>query len=135
MTPAHLKCTHNTAGTIFIVLGALFVLTGCGQIYRTLGLTEEQTQEQLAQDQNATQQIIQQVRWTTHEIITTGLSGIGAILSGLLARWLGTERKITTALITGVEKAADTTAKEEIQKAATAAGIEPQLHSRVVALT
>ncbi|MBA7687106.1 hypothetical protein ES703_95566 [subsurface metagenome] len=133
--PATLKCTHRTAGLVFIILGTFFLLTGCAALYKIIGLTPEQTAEQVAQDQDATQQIIQQVRWTTHEIITTTLAGAGAILSGLLTRWLGTERKITTAMITGIEKSTDSTVKQNVKAKAIAAGVEPQLAARVRALT
>lgn len=134
-TQTTLHCHHNTAGLIFIILGTFFLFTGCAQIYKFLGLTEDQIQTQVAQDQDATQQIIQQVRWTTHEIITTALSGAGTILSGLLARWLGTERKLTTALITGIESAQNPTVKESVKEKAISAGVEPILHKRVLALT
>lgn len=132
---AILNCSYHTAGLTFIILGSFFLLTGCAGLYKILGLTPEQTATQVAQDQDATQQIIQQVRWTTHEIITTTLAGAGTILSGLLARWLGTERKITAALITGIEAAPGTGVKESVSAKATAAGVEPKLHARVVALT
>lgn len=130
-----LRCSQKTAVILFILIGSLFILIGCEQLYKMIGLTEQQTAAQIAQDQEAAQQIIQQVRWTTHEIITTALAGAGTILSGLLARWLGTERKITTALITGIEKTNNSNVKESVNRTATAAGVEPQLHTRVVALT
>ncbi len=130
-----LHCSHSTAGTFFIGLGVLFAISGCAQLYRAVGLTDEQAQEQVAQDQDSRQQIIEQVRWTTHEILTTSLAAAGSILSGLLARWLGTERKITAAMITGIEATESPEVKKAINAKATAAGVEPALHRRVVALT
>ncbi|MBA7709906.1 hypothetical protein ES703_118832 [subsurface metagenome] len=94
-----LHCTQTTATIIFLLIGSLFIFIGCEKLYKTIGLTEEQTAAQVAQDQDATQQIVQQVRWTTHEIITTALAGAGTILSGLLAKWLGTERKMIVAVV------------------------------------
>lgn len=132
---ATLNCKHNTAGLIFIAIGSIFILVGCTKLYDSLGLNPEQTAAQVAEDQEAIQKIIGQTRITTTEIITTALAGVGAILSGLLAKWLGTERKITTALITGIEAADPGAVKEEVQKKAIAAGVEPQLHAKVVALT
>lgn len=130
-----IHCTYKTAATILLIIGCLFSFYGCAQLYRTIGLNEEQTATQVAEDQEATQQIIHQVRWTAHEIISTTVAGLGAILSGLLARWLGTERKITTAMITGIEAADPINIKESVQAKATAAGVETKLHARVVALT
>ena len=132
---ATLKCTYHTAGLVFIILGTFFLLTGCAGLYKILGFTPEQTAAQVAQDQAAAKEIIEQVRWTSHEIVSTAIAGAGTILSGLLARWLGTERKITTALITAIEKADDSTVKTLANDKATSAGVEPQLHARVIKLT
>ena len=133
--PAILACTQTTATIVFILVGSLFIFIGCAHLYKTIGLTDEQAAEQVSQDQDATTQIIQQVRWTAHDIITTAIAAAGTILSGFLARWLDTERKMTTAMITGVEASTDSTVKELIQAKATAAGVETQLHARVVSLT
>ena len=130
-----LHCSHNTAGIVFILIGTLFILTGCTALYKALGLSDQQAQDQTAKDQTDRQKIIDQVRFTSTEIIITAVAGAGAILSGLLARWLGTERKITTALITGIEAAKDPNVKKSVAAKATAAGIEPSLHRRVTALT
>ncbi|GAI05594.1 unnamed protein product, partial [marine sediment metagenome] len=78
--PTILKCTYHTAGLAFIILGTFFLLTGCAALYKALGFTEEQTQEQVQQDQDAAKDIIEQVRWTSHEIVSTAIAGAGAIL-------------------------------------------------------
>lgn len=132
---AQLKCTHNTAGLFFILLGTLFALVGCHQVYKFVGLSDEQAAAQVAQDQQATQQVIEQARLTAYDIITTTIAAVGSIASGLLAKWLGTERKITTALIQGIESGETLGVKEAVQQKATAAGVESVLHARVQALT
>ncbi|MBA7484094.1 hypothetical protein ES707_19618 [subsurface metagenome] len=132
---AILQCTQTTATFLFILLGSLFVLTGCAQLYRTIGLSDEQTATQIAKDQASRQEITDKIRLTTTELVLTITSGLGAIASGLLAKWLGTERKITTALITGVEVSNNNSVKETIKAKATSAGIEPLLNKRVIALT
>lgn len=132
---AILHCTQTTATLVFILIGSLFLFTGCVQLYKILGLTEEQTQEQVAEDQKTIIRTITQVRTTAAEIITTAVAGLGAIASGFLAKWLHTERKITQVLITGVESAHETNVKETIKAKATAAGVEPKLAARVRALT
>lgn len=63
------------------------------------------------------------------------MAGAGAILSGLLARWLGTERKMTNTLITAIETNDSNTLKEIIKAKATKNGIQPKLEARVQALT
>lgn len=131
----YLNCTYNAAGLIFIVLGTIFIFQGCTRFYKAIGLTEKQAATQTAKDQASRQQLSDQFRLTTTEIISSAMAGAGAILSGLLARWLGTERKITTALITGIETANNQKVKKSVNSKATAAGVEPLLHRRVVKLT
>lgn len=138
MTKTHtttLQCSFRTALFLLILLILLFLIGGCAAFYRAIGLTEEQTQSQLEKDQEERQKTIQQVRFTTHEIVATAIAGAGTIISTLLARWLGTERKITTALITGIEHSRTDNTKESVKTEATAAGIQPVLHRRVKALT
>lgn len=129
-------CTFKNQVIItIIVLGALFVLIGCGQIYKKLGLTPDQAADQVAADQQATSAILDQTRTTTTEIITTIIAGLGATASGILAKWLNTERKITKALITGVESNPTGNVKKSIEAKATAAGVEDTLHARVLKYT
>lgn len=132
---AVLNCTRTTATILFLLIGTLFIFTGCAQLYKILGLTEEQTEEQVSEDQKTIVRTITQVRTTTGQIITTAVAALGTIASGFLAKWLGTERKITAAMITGVEAASNETVKESITKKATSAGVESKLNARVQALT
>lgn len=133
--PTLLQCSQKTAVILFILIGSLFIITGCAQLYKFIGLTDEQIADQVAADQVDRQKIIQGIRLTTTEIITTAIAGIGAIASGFLAKWLGTEKKINKALITGIESANGHSVKETVKNNAMAAGVEPQLHTRVKALT
>ena len=152
-----LRCSRTTATIIIIASACLFILVGCASLFRSAGLTNEQAAQQTAELkaalENATDSVIADIQIGLaqgHDLktiaLTTGSAflwkilaaagaSIGVVLNGLLARWLGTERKITTALITGIEKSDAKGTKESVQNAATAAGIEPQLHKRVLALT
>ena len=130
-----IPCSQKIAVLLLILLGSMFLLTGCPALYRALGLTEEQAAAQTAKDQADRQKLLDQVRFTSTEIISTALAGAGAILSALLARWLGTEKKINKAMITGVENSNDNSAKKAIRSAAIAAGVESKLHTRVKSLT
>jgi len=69
------------------------------------------------------------------QLATILLGGAGTIVSTLLAKWLGTEKKITTSLIRGVEKGKGGSVKETIKAEATSAGVEAELHTRVASLT
>lgn len=130
-----LRCSQKTATIAFILIGSLFCLAGCAQLYKLIGLTDQQTQDQLTQDQIDRQKIAEGIRLTTTEIITTAVAGLGAIATGFLAKWLGTERKITKVLITGIEAKEGGTTKQVVHAKALDAGIENQLHARVKSLT
>ncbi|MCK5480830.1 MAG: hypothetical protein KAJ06_06775 [Gammaproteobacteria bacterium] len=133
--PTLLKCSQTTATFSFILLGSILIFAGCAQLYRTIGMNEDQVSEQVAADQKVRGEIIDTVRVTTTEMITTALAGLGTIVSGFLARWLGTERKITKTLITGIESNDSKSTKEAVHSMAVAAGVEKKLHKRVAKLT
>lgn len=133
--PAILKCSQTTATFLFILIGSLFVLAGCAQLYRTIGMTDDQVNEQVAADQQVRGSIINTIRTTSTDMISTALAGLGAIVSGFLAKWLGTERKITRTLISGIEANDSKSTKETVRAMAVSAGIESKLHKRVVSLT
>ncbi len=130
-----LRCSQTTATILFIIIGALFIITGCRGIYQKLGMTPDQVDAQVAADQQTITQILDQSRTSTTQIITSAIAGLGAIASGILAKWLGTERKITDTLITTIESNSNAVLKEMIQAKAKKRGIEPKLAARVKALT
>lgn len=134
-TSTVLRCSQTTATILFILIGSLFCLTGCAQLYKLIGLTDEQTQDQLAEDQKTIIRTITLTRNTAADIITTAIAGAGAIASGFLAKWLGTERKISKTLITAVELHNTKGIKGTIKDQALADGTQPKLHARVKALT
>ena len=132
---AILRCTQTTATIVFILIGSLFVLTGCAQIYKAIGFSPEQIADQTAQDQESRGELVNQFRTTTSELVSYAMAGLGAIASGFLTKWLGNERKITAVLIQGIEASNNNSLKESIKTKATSAGIEPLLNKRVLALT
>lgn len=133
--PTILRCSQTTATIVFILVGSLFLAAGCAQFYRAIGLTEEQTAGQIKKDQDDRQQIIEGIRLTTTELITSAIAGLGAIASGFLARALGTERKITKVLIGNIETNNNENLKTAITAEALQLGIENKLYARVKALT
>lgn len=118
-----------------IALGAILLIASCTGIYKFIGLTNEQPADQAAKDQTATITIIETGREQLWQIIAAAVTAAGGLASGLLARWLGTEKKITAAVITGIEDAHASDVKASVKRNATAAGIEPQLNKRVRSLT
>ncbi len=133
--PTLLKCSRTTATILFILIGSLFVFAGCAQLYRSIGMTEDQVNEQVAADQQVRGSIVNTIRTTSTDMISTALAGLGAIVSGFLAKWLGTERKITKALITGIETNDSKSTKEAVRALSIVAGVEKKLHKRVASLT
>ncbi len=158
--PKHLtilRCRRSTTIVILSTTIFLFLLIGCASLFRSAGLTDDQVAQQTAALKaalvDATSAAITDIQTGLAEghdlptiAVKTGTSflwkmiaaagaTVGVVLNGLLAKWLGTEKKITKAMIAGVEKANNTDTKETITTIAGAAGIEPQLHARVKALT
>jgi len=65
------------------------------------------------------------------EIAAAGVAGVGTVLSTILAKLLATEKKITGAMMTGIEAADNGKVKAAVQASASAAGVEAKLHKRV----
>ena len=152
-----LRCSRRSAVLILATIFLLFLAIGCAAMLRKTGLDQPEADQIAADAQSA----MAAAAADAVDNIKTGIaqgkplpaiatetasvfgwklaaiaaSTIGAVLSALLAKWLGTERKMTAALITGIEKTNNITTKEYIQKKAIAAGVQDQLDRRVQALT
>ena len=152
-----LHCSHRTAIFLILTILALFLLIGCAALFRSAGSTDEEAQHQTALLEqalaNATEEAINDITsglaqghdlktiaaraasaflW---KLATIGASTAGVLLTGYLAKLLGTEKKITKALITGVESAQGGSVKSAIKRNAMNAGVESTLNKRVQALT
>lgn len=152
-----LNCSRTTATIIILATIFLFVLIGCASLFRSAGLTDEQAAAQTTELKSALEGAataaiadIQTGLAEGHDlktiaarasaafiwkIVAAAAATAGVVLNGLLAKWLGTEKKINKAMITGVENSVDNHVKTSIKAAAIAAGVEPQLHARVKSLT
>ena len=89
----------------------------------------------MEKDQAETIRFIETNRELFWQIATVATAGVGTILSALLARWVGVERKISGAIIAGVESADNGDVKKAVQAKAVAAGVEGKLAKRVKAIT
>ncbi len=152
-----LRCSHRTAFFFLLSITLLFVLVGCAALLRSAGLDQDQAAQQSAALEralnhglaaavdeiktglaeghspstialNATSQMI----W---KLIAAGSSTAGVVLSSLLAKWLGTEKKIAKAMIDGIEESEGIDVKSTVHKKAVEAGVEPALAARVRAYT
>lgn len=152
-----LRCSRRTATIIILIIFLLFLSIGCAALMRKTGIDQAEadrlTATAIATLEDAAAEAVDNIKTGLDEghdlktiavktasifawkIATLAASTIGAVLSGVLAKYLGTERKITKAIITGIETAKGQNTKAAIQTKAGLAGIEPQLHARVKALT
>ncbi|MBA7705925.1 hypothetical protein ES703_114767 [subsurface metagenome] len=158
--PKHLvilRCSRTTAIITITASICLFVLIGCQALFKSAGLTDEQAAEQTAELKTALTEATTAALADIHtglaeghdlktiavkasstfiwKIIAAAGATLGVVLNGLLAKWLSTEKKISKAMITGIETDNDNTVKAAVHQKALDAGIEPQLHARVKALT
>lgn len=152
-----LHCSHRTAALVLCTIFSLFLLIGCAALLRKTGIPQDEADrlaaiaEQnladaaaeaveniktgLAQGQDVKSIVVETGSAFAWKLTTIAASTIGAVLSGLLAKWLATERKISKACITAIEKTNNISTKEYVQKKATAAGVQKQLDRRVQSLT
>jgi len=152
-----LNCSRTTATLIIFITISLFVLIGCQSLFRSAGLSDEQAAAQTAELKTALEGAataaiadIQTGLAEGHDlktiavktgsaflwkILTAAGATVGVVLNGLLAKCLGTEKKMTKALITGIEANNSPTVKQLVKEKALLAGVEKQLHRRVDALT
>ncbi len=157
--PKHLvlNCSRTTATIIIFVTIFLFILIGCQSLFRSAGLTHEEAALQIAQLEaalaDATSAAIADIQTGLAQghdlktiavktssaflwkIIAAAGASVGVVLNGLLAKCLSTEKKITKAMIKGVQSNSTNDVKQNIKAQATAAGVENALHKRVKALT
>ncbi len=126
---------RNFIAWTLIVLGCVLSGIGCAGVYKGLGLSDPQVKDLVEKDQAETIRFIETNRELFWQIATVATAGVGTILSALLARWVGVERKISGAIIAGVESADNGDVKKAVQAKAVAAGVEGKLAKRVKAIT
>ncbi len=112
-----------------------FVFIGCQGIYKALGVPADKAAELGALDQEKTLAAVEAGRDIFWQTVSALVAGVGAVTTTVLGKWLSTERKITTAVIKGVEKAKEDNVKVSINTIATNLGIEANLSKRVAKLT
>lgn len=108
-----------------------FVAIGCMGTYKTIGLTEEQAAEEVAKDQAEIVTTIGEGREVFWQTVSAAIAGVGVVVSTLLGKWLATERKMTAAMIAGVEKVNDGNAKKAIAVESSQRGVGVPLADRV----
>jgi len=157
MVKQKVSCRHNWIFFVMLAIGIGFIIVGCSGVYRALGMPDETPAVAGEADEEAIRAAAAEavaefaaqlasgvplpaaaaatgskLAW---QLATVLLGGAGTIISTLLAKWLGTEKKITSSLIRGIEKSGKDNVKTAVKAEATSAGVEPVLHSRVTKLT
>lgn len=107
------------------------IVIGCGTLYKTLGLPPEQVEVQVAKDAVIVEAVVEQTRNTFWPILSAAIGCAGTLVSALLAKLLVTERKMTGAMIAGVEKAGNGDAKKAVTVESLRRGVGVQLAKRV----
>ena len=152
-----LNCKTSTAKIVILAIAGLFLLIGCTSLLRSSSMTQTEAAQEKARLEHALVAAAAEAVADIHtglaeghdiktlalttgseflwKMIAAGASTAGLILSGLMAKWLGTERKITKVLITAIENTDNNIIKETVHKKALDAGVEPKLAARVQALT
>jgi len=124
--------------SVLVCLVAMFVcfaVIGCGGLYKAIGLPPEIVEAEVEKDAVVIQAAVEQARDTFWPIVSASIGAAGTLLTGLLAKLLSTERKITGAMIAGVEKSNDGNAKKAITVESLKRGVGVQLNKRVRKLT
>jgi hypothetical protein len=98
-------------------------------------MTEPQVAAQVQADKEAAVQAVSAGRELLWQVVTIVVGGVGTILTGLLAKWLGAERTMNKAIILGVEGATAENVKASIQQVAKTLSVEDKLYKRVQSLT
>jgi len=142
---------------VCVLFAAVFIIIGCANAYKALGLTDEQAQAAVEKDKAAAQHAGQEVRdalarvlageqvpmedaistarVTLWQAVSAAIAVVGAAGGAILSKALGTERKMSAAIIAGVEKANPEKVKESIAAEAANRGVKVQVHKRVKKLT
>ncbi len=130
-----MKATHNILSWILVVVGLIFLLTGCVGLYEQMGFTTEESENLAGLDRTEFLKIKQQadsVFWQTASVV---IAGVGALVSGFLGKWLYNDKQMIKAIVSGVEASGSEDVKNAIQNNAKAMGVESNLRKRVNALT
>lgn len=126
---------HKSACTALAVfcLG-LFVLAGCAAMLEKLGMSPQEAAESAEKMGAAAVETARRVGGPAGELIALAVATAGAVLSGILAKLLLGERKISRVIIQGVEAADVEAVKVAVAAAANDAGISGAVDRRVQAV-
>lgn len=117
------------------IITICFATVGCAGVYKAIGLTQEQTAEQVGEDQVMYVRLIEQGRGVFWQVATAVLGGLGTVATGVLGKYLHTERKITKAAILGIERNDGKDVKGAVKDAAKKLGVTQPLAKRVDKIT
>lgn len=118
-----------------MIITGLFLVVGCGSFYKILGVPPAEVDKLVQDDSLRTLQAVQEGRTIFWQAATAVMSSLGAVVSVLLGKYLQVERKMSKAMIMGIEKVEGNTVKGEVAKQAARYGVDDSLKKRVIKLT
>lgn len=117
------------------IITGLFLVVGCGGFYKMLGLPSPEVDELVKDDALRTLQAVQEGRTIFWQAATAAIGSLGAVVSVLLGKYIQVERKISKAMIMGIEKSEGNGVKGQVAKQAVRYGVDKPLTKRVTKLT
>ncbi|GAI72736.1 unnamed protein product [marine sediment metagenome] len=100
-----------------------------------IGVPPAEADELVKDDSLRTFQIVQEGRTIFWQAATAVMGSLGAVVSVLLGKYLSVERKMSKAMIMGIEGVEGTGVKGKVAKQAARYGVDNPLKRRVAKLT
>jgi len=108
---------------------------GCTPFYKAIGLSDSQATTQAAADTKAVTTFVENTRETFWPIANAAIAGLATVISAYLGITLKKEKKINTAIISGVEMTGEKSVKDAVFLASTLAGNAKDVNTRVQNVT
>ena len=126
---------RNVVCWLLILGGFAYLLVGCADVYRSLGMTDEEAVEQQGKDTVEIIKAIESGREVFWQAATAIVTGLGAVISAVLAKWLGTEKKVSGAAISAVVRDGNGDVLKLLRAEAAAQGVGKTMANRIDAAT
>jgi len=142
---------------VLVACIVVYLIAGCASAYKAMGLTSEQAAAAVDKDKAAAQKAGQEVRdalarvlageqvpmesaidnarVTLWQAVSAAIGVVAAAGGAIMTKAIGTERKMSAALIAGVEKANPDNVKKSIAVQSIQRGVGVKLAARVRKLT
>ena len=109
-----LKIT-KISGPLFALLSLVLFVVGCGNLYKTIGMDDNQVKRQVELDSAMVSEGVSMFNEMACETYLSALSIFGGLLSAYLGVRLNRAAKKETALVRGIERGADVKTKASVE--------------------